>query len=157
MTERRPCWGLLRVGVAASLVGMALGAGCGGKAGTTATDTNTNWLQDCDRDADCGSALSCLCGICTVTCGSTRECKAVGGHGVCNTSSACAKAPAVCEDEDAGVSGAETEAPTASGGAGQRGSTETTDSAAGEGGRSPTPPASGAAGLPERWSLSRAR
>jgi hypothetical protein len=142
----------LGVAFAALLVGAALGGGCGGQAGTTATDTNTNWLRACDKDADCGSALSCLCGVCTVTCESTSECRSVGGRGVCNTSSSCDEAPAVCEKEDAGVSGGKEKAPVAPGETGGTGSDGTADFPAGAGGRSATEMAAGAAGLPERTS-----
>ncbi len=30
--------------------------------------SNTNWLRSCDKDADCGDQLSCLCGVCTAPC-----------------------------------------------------------------------------------------
>jgi hypothetical protein len=162
MTERGASWGKTRlagatrrarwlgVSVGALLAGAALGGGCGGQAGTTATDTNTNWLRDCDTDSDCGSALSCLCGICTVTCDSTRVCKSVGGRGVCNTSSSCKQAPAVCEDEGAGVAGGGTVAPDVSVETGGTGSAKTSDDRAGADAGGSTQTSSGAAGLPDR-------
>ena len=30
--------------------------------------SNTNWLRSCDKDADCGDQLSCLCGVCSAPC-----------------------------------------------------------------------------------------
>lgn len=30
--------------------------------------SNTNWLRPCDEDAECGSELSCLCGVCSAPC-----------------------------------------------------------------------------------------
>jgi hypothetical protein len=40
------------------------------------TNSNTNWLRSCRRDADCGAGVSCLCGVCTRGCGASSECSA---------------------------------------------------------------------------------
>jgi len=42
---------------------------CGGRVSTsTRQESNTNWLQPCDRDAQCGEELACACGTCTRSC-----------------------------------------------------------------------------------------
>jgi hypothetical protein len=35
---------------------------------------STNWLRECTADRMCGDGLSCLCGLCTKTCGRTADC-----------------------------------------------------------------------------------
>jgi hypothetical protein len=53
----------------------AVAAGCGGQSnGGGGTDTNTNWLKQCDADGECGAGLACLCGLCTRACDADREC-----------------------------------------------------------------------------------
>jgi hypothetical protein len=29
------------------------------------TDSNTNWLEDCEQDSDCKGENECICGVCT--------------------------------------------------------------------------------------------
>jgi hypothetical protein len=36
---------------------------------------NTNWLEHCESDDECGEALECRCGICTVTCERDATCE----------------------------------------------------------------------------------
>jgi hypothetical protein len=36
--------------------------------------TNTNWMQLCNEDVECGSELSCECGRCTLPCAATSSC-----------------------------------------------------------------------------------
>ena len=36
--------------------------------------SNTNWLQSCNDDGDCGDSLACHCGICTLDCNAAAEC-----------------------------------------------------------------------------------
>ena len=60
------------------------------------TGTNTNWLKACGNDEDCGTDASCLCGICTTTCESAKDCS--------ESNSTCAKALAAavqCGNSDA--------------------------------------------------------
>lgn len=42
-------------------------------------DSNTNWLRMCSESAECGSALACVCGICTETCSLDSTCGERGG------------------------------------------------------------------------------
>jgi hypothetical protein len=44
---------------------------------TTVVQTNTNWLERCEMDEDCGGSLACHCGICTLACGSEMDCEAL--------------------------------------------------------------------------------
>ena len=46
--------------------------GCEPAAGPR-TDSQTNWLVSCQRDAECGE-LSCLCGVCTLSCAGDAAC-----------------------------------------------------------------------------------
>lgn len=46
--------------------------GCSG--GENKVGTNTNWMVPCDRQADCGDELSCLCGRCTEECENDADC-----------------------------------------------------------------------------------
>jgi hypothetical protein len=60
------------------------------------TGTNTNWLKACDNDEDCGPVDSCLCGICTTTCESAKDCR--------ESNSTCSKAltsEVQCSESDA--------------------------------------------------------
>lgn len=43
-------------------------SGCGAKTAEERSESNTNWLQRCDEDAECGEALACRCGVCTKNC-----------------------------------------------------------------------------------------
>jgi hypothetical protein len=72
--------------LAAFRIGLALTAlttmhACGKTGG--GTDSNTNFLGPCDRDADCGSALACVCGMCTTPCDQSAECGAVAEGAEC--------------------------------------------------------------------------
>lgn len=59
----------------------ALHVGCDGKTiGTSGGETN--WLEGCDADDDCGSAGKCLCGVCSAECTDDASCS--GAH--CATS-----------------------------------------------------------------------
>jgi len=84
--------GAATLGVAGVLALAA--AGCGeaqGRAGT-----NTNWLRLCTEDADCGAALACACGRCTVACAPDGACADHGG-----TCATVAAAALQCRDGDA--------------------------------------------------------
>jgi hypothetical protein len=54
------------------LIAMSVPTACGDSGAKTGT--NTNWLKACDNDEDCGFDASCLCGICTTTCESAKDC-----------------------------------------------------------------------------------
>jgi len=56
----------------------ALALGCEPPAPGPQGDSHTNWLRTCDADRDCG-ALSCVCGVCTLTCASAADCASVEG------------------------------------------------------------------------------
>lgn len=51
---------------------------CGGSVATDSTSGNTNWLKYCDRQADCGEGLSCLCNTCQETCSQNADCGLAG-------------------------------------------------------------------------------
>lgn len=52
--------------------------GCEPSAPGPQGDSHTNWLRTCEADQDCGS-LSCVCGVCTLTCTSNADCASVEG------------------------------------------------------------------------------
>ena len=41
---------------------------------STKVEGETNWLRICENGADCGDGLTCICGVCTRSCESDREC-----------------------------------------------------------------------------------
>src|SRR5690349_6473377 len=57
-------------------------AGCGRV--SSSSGSNTNWLERCDSDADCGSGSQCWCNACTAICASDGDCNG----GVCRTTDA---------------------------------------------------------------------
>lgn len=64
--------------------------GCGGMStGLGGGDTNTNFLQSCTKDAHCGSATACMCGICTVSCYTDGDCERGSVSGVCSSNHSC--------------------------------------------------------------------
>src|SRR5262245_10715321 len=56
---------------------LALGCEPGGHGQTT--DSQTNWLRNCQIDAECGAGLSCICGVCTASCGEDAACGELPG------------------------------------------------------------------------------
>lgn len=56
----------------ASLLAFGL-PGCDAPRPTPQGDSQTNWLESCELDADCGP-LSCVCGVCTRTCSGESAC-----------------------------------------------------------------------------------
>ena len=70
-----------RLATAAIIALLALG-GCA-KSQQPLPNKNTNWLDQCERDADCGDALECRCGLCTVICDDDATCELDGRSGVC--------------------------------------------------------------------------
>jgi hypothetical protein len=72
------------------------------------SDSNTHWLEPCERDADCGD-LVCQCGQCTQPCADDGACGSLPGAS-CAQSTACSdqSEPASCvaecsQDADCGV------------------------------------------------------
>lgn len=53
--------------------------GCEPNAPGPQGDSHTNWLRTCERDSECGSGLSCLCGVCTARCGTDDACSTAPG------------------------------------------------------------------------------
>lgn len=67
---------------------------CGADA--VGTDTRTNWLMECDRTADCGSELACLCGVCTLACEDSAACEGLGAGAACFAVDGCRGVSSVC-------------------------------------------------------------
>ncbi|MFU8804177.1 MAG: hypothetical protein ACNA8W_10240 [Bradymonadaceae bacterium] len=60
-------------------------SGCSNGSSDPSTGSETHWqsLLPCSDDSDCGSALSCLCGICTTTCTSDDACTSLDTRATC--------------------------------------------------------------------------
>lgn len=56
---------------------------CEGKVATDSTSGNTNWLKLCDKPADCGEGLSCLCNTCHQVCTDSTDCTLVAPGSRC--------------------------------------------------------------------------
>lgn len=78
--------------------GCALAA-CGGVAGVS-SNSETHFLGFCSAD-DCDDGLSCICGVCTVTCDPAASCGALNPDAICTQPSAAAcgddTEPSVCD------------------------------------------------------------
>jgi hypothetical protein len=70
----------LRALVSLPLFVAVLGGACSTRE-SRGTDSNTNFLEPCTRDDECGS-LICLCGQCSRTCEANADCSSLPG-GVC--------------------------------------------------------------------------
>jgi hypothetical protein len=57
-------------------VGAVVVAACGESSDTE--DSQTHWLDECQRDGDCGGGLSCECGRCVESCDSGSGCDVRG-------------------------------------------------------------------------------
>src|SRR6187549_2332859 len=42
-------------------------------------DSHTNWLRTCESDSECGTGLSCVCGVCTARCSNDEACSSAPG------------------------------------------------------------------------------
>src|ERR1041384_2064630 len=51
--------------------------------GGNGSDSQTNWVAACQRDADCGAPHACQCGICTTRCSSSNECAGLPAPSAC--------------------------------------------------------------------------
>jgi hypothetical protein len=67
--------------ISAALLTVLLGA-CA-KSEQPVPNKNTNWLERCASDDDCGAALECRCGTCTVTCENDSTCEIGDTRAVC--------------------------------------------------------------------------
>src|SRR5687767_2151445 len=79
--------------------GAGLLTGCGEVNEGGGTDSNTHWLEPCERDAECGD-LVCVCGQCTQPCEDDGACGDLPGAS-CAQSNACSSAsePSSCVAE----------------------------------------------------------
>jgi len=59
-------------------------------------NSNSNWLQVCDADAECGSEGACTCGICSVPCDVSTDCGDERPGAVCSAPDATA-VEALCD------------------------------------------------------------
>lgn len=84
------------IGIGGSLQGCQSG---NTDASHIALGTETNWLEACNRDQDCGE-LSCECGVCTQRCDEDRSCNL--HDAVCSTASSPALI-ALCSSPSAGI------------------------------------------------------
>lgn len=78
-TEKKS--GLVRALTCIALV-FALAAGCGKTVGSD-LGGETHWLKNCDTQAECGSELACLCGVCTRSCDASEGCGDLGSSAEC--------------------------------------------------------------------------
>lgn len=76
--------------------------GCGKT--EAATDTKTNWLSGCVSDDDCSNGLSCLCGVCTLACTKSSECRWLEESAICSSASSCADTESACARTEAQAS-----------------------------------------------------
>jgi hypothetical protein len=76
----------------------ALALGCG-DSHTMQIDSSTNWLHACESSADCGD-LSCVCGVCNVTCTGDNACGGLDSNAECSSASS---EGASCGGTDANV------------------------------------------------------
>ena len=67
----------MRAQLATGAVILVLLAACA-KSEMPAPNKNTNWLEECSDDSDCGDALECICNICTVRCDGDDICEEHG-------------------------------------------------------------------------------
>jgi len=66
-------------GAWASYAGLVIAPGCGATdTNNGGTDSNTHWLEPCERDSECGG-LSCVCGVCTEPCEDDGACSELDG------------------------------------------------------------------------------
>ncbi|HEX2882141.1 MAG TPA: hypothetical protein VHO25_21625, partial [Polyangiaceae bacterium] len=77
---RKNRWALLTCWIVGALASVHA---CGGTAATDSTSGNTNWLKLCDKQADCGEGLSCLCNTCQEFCTENTDCDLAGPGSRC--------------------------------------------------------------------------
>ena len=75
---------IAQCGLRASLARVVCGLGwallpafaCGSPDRGPQTGSNSNWLQACESNDECGGSIVCRCGLCTADCGSDDDCGA---------------------------------------------------------------------------------
>lgn len=78
------------------LVGVCTCQSASGDGGVT--DTNTNWLSECDTDREC-DGFACLCGVCTRSCSSASSCSDLSSDAECREGS-CGETICVASDTE---------------------------------------------------------
>jgi hypothetical protein len=68
--------------LASSLVLIALAVGCS-PSNQPRSDSNSNWLTECEVSADCRGDGACICGLCTRTCERDMDCAIAGDGAFC--------------------------------------------------------------------------
>ncbi len=61
-------------------------AGCQSETRDPGTDSNTNWLKECETQAECGESYSCVCGVCTFRCSDDSSCEKTPQASLCRDS-----------------------------------------------------------------------
>jgi hypothetical protein len=98
-TLAAPIWNNPRIWRRGSAIAACFFALACGSSSSTSTDTRTNWLASCSDD--CGGGLTCLCGVCTETCGQDEACSDLGSGAVCVEAPAgCGQSKNLCARED---------------------------------------------------------
>jgi hypothetical protein len=78
------------LGAWASYAGVVIAPGCGATdTQNGGTDSNTHWLEPCERDSECDEGLSCVCGVCTASCDDDDACSELDGAS-CALANTCA-------------------------------------------------------------------
>ncbi len=73
---------VLRCAIALGFVCAAL-SNCSPQPQETTGGGETHFLLPCDRDAVCGTALACMCGVCTRACSDGAECLSLASGAAC--------------------------------------------------------------------------
>lgn len=68
--------------VIATMCAVAISAACATT--SSSSGSNSNWLEVCSKDSDCGSGLECQCGVCTKTCTAASDCSALATGATCD-------------------------------------------------------------------------
>lgn len=102
--------GLRKIAVI-GLISTGAATSCGRSQNSAAevTDTNTNWLESCDVDVQCGG-LTCICGQCSRECERDEDCARFGDSARCAelSGSTCERQTAcVNRDETSGMLGSD--------------------------------------------------
>lgn len=71
------CLGATLIGCFSVCAGLV--AGCDAPTAGVPVGSNTNWLTLCDDAAECGGPAACVCGACSLECGSDADCAEVRG------------------------------------------------------------------------------
>lgn len=86
---------LVKILMGLTLLGGSSALSCGARTEDHATDTKTNWLENCSLSDDCDDGFTCLCGVCTVACSDADACEKFGGEAACYHAE-CATRQGVC-------------------------------------------------------------